>query len=218
MNKLVFCHGLFYKNNFFSGLITSLEEEFKKRDFKLEIINLDLGYFSDKTIDQNSNFDGAIAIGHGIGFNKLLDINTNWKGILGISTLLQFLVDNISKRKIDNLERAFNYNKELAITSFINRITNNKIIYALPYSKVNWDLIKEDINYLKNINSISKLKEKNIPSLFLHGESDIWYDVSDAKKQFKNFNLEIKEGTSHMLGYLDILWCKNHILKFIDSI
>lgn len=222
MKKLVFCHGFPYQKSFFSPLELSLKELQKDFTFKveedIEIINLDLGYFGDKNIPEASSLDGAIAIGHGIGFNKLLDMNVSWRGIIGISTLLKFVNDETSKRKIETLENAFNVDRELAIKTFASRLTNNEIFFGVPYGQANWNLIKEDIDYLKNINSSFELKKKAIPTLFLHGEKDIWYDVSDAKKQLKKYNLEINQKATHLLGYLHVLWCKENIMNFIKNI
>lgn len=222
MQKLVLCHGIPYQKSFFSGLELSLKGAHQDSAFKvqdqLEVVNIDLGYFGNKNIPKESDLDGAIAIGHGIGFNKLLDMNVNWKGFIGISTLLKFINDDVSKRKIETLESSFNVDKELAIKSLVSRLTNNEIFFGVPYGQANWDLIKQDIEYLKNINSSFELKKKNIPTLFLHGEKDIWYDVESAKKQLKKYNLEINKEATHMLGFLHILWCKERIINFINDL
>lgn len=214
MKKLVFCHGLPYKSTFFSAMAQSFQLE----DKEIKIFNLDLGYYSEPNMYSNEDFNGAIAIGHGIGFNKLLDMDVNWKGIVGISTTLKFLSDDLAERKIKNLENAFLYNKELAIKSMVSRLTNNEIFFGLPYVTTQWDTIESDISYLKNTDSTKILKKKDIPSLFLLGGSDVWYDEVSVIKQLKKYDLQIKENASHMLGYLDINWCKNRIIKFMNSL
>jgi hypothetical protein len=222
MKKVVLCHGFPYQKSFFSGLEIALKELLKglniSEQSQFEIVNLDLGYFGNKNIPDLSSLNGAIAVGHGIGFNKLLDMNVSWGGIVGISTLLKFVNDDISKRKIESLENSFEVDRELALKSMVGRLTNNQIFFALPYSQANWDLIKQDINYLKNINSSFELKKKNIPTLFLNGAKDLWYDINDANKQLNKYNLIVNEDANHMLGYLDIIWCEKNIIKFIESI
>ncbi|MDR0484679.1 MAG: hypothetical protein LBH40_05325 [Alphaproteobacteria bacterium] len=183
----------------------------------IEIINLDLGYFDEKNIPNEKYLDGAIAIGHGLGFNKLLDMNVKWSGIVGISTLLQFVYDEESKRKIENLQNTFNLDAELVLKSMVGRLSNNEAVMALPYPNMNVDLIKQDIEYLKNINSKKLLQQKQIPTLFLHGSKDNWCDITEAKNQLSDYNLIINENASHILGYLHALWCCKNIVDFIKN-
>ncbi|MDR2008422.1 MAG: hypothetical protein LBQ34_05575 [Alphaproteobacteria bacterium] len=247
MKKLVFCHGLPYNKSFFMPLILSLEAFYGVKsltnsislaDFQqdkstsstednsfvftegaenqIEIINLDLGYFGDKSV-VGEDLDGAICVGHGLGFNKLLDMDVKWSGIVGISTLLQFVSDTESSRKIENLENSLNDDLPLALKSLVARLSGGMVL-NLPYPLADINLIKADVQYLKNTDSSAILKKKKLPTLFLHGGKDVWYNADNAKAQLADYNLIMNESASHILGYAQALWCREQIAKFIDSL
>ncbi|MCL2567102.1 MAG: hypothetical protein FWE18_03260 [Alphaproteobacteria bacterium] len=203
-----------------SSKVNSTEDSFifnDSLDNQIEIINLDMGYFGDK-ITASKNLDGAVAIGHGLGFNKLLAMNVKWCGIVGISTLLQFVYDEESRRKIENLESSLNINSELALKSLIARLSNGEVAINLPYPNADINLIKADAEYLKNTDSRQALQKNPLPTLFLHGGKDNWFNAAAAEQQFKDYNILINADASHILGFLQAAWCRDNIIKFIDSL
>ncbi len=210
MKKLLFCHGFPYQKAFLSPLATSL-----KKDFLIEEINL--GYFGNKHLPNISDLDGAIAIGHSLGFHYLLDLNIKFSAIIGISTILSFPSHSIDNRQVDNLINAYNHDKKLALSSLVGR-NSEGVVYNLPFLDANWIELDNGLNHFIKFDSSDNFIKQNIPSLFLNGEDDFIYNVIDVKAQLSPYNLVLQRQAGHFLGYSQLAFCREEILKFINNL
>jgi hypothetical protein len=212
MITLVFCHGLPFNKDFFAPLIHALKDDFN-------IVEVDLGYYGNAYLPNVHECTNAIAIGHSLGFFKLLELGYNFKAFVGISTFTKYNISESNARALFHLKYVIGRIPRYAFIGYLQRLKIPDVIFN--YSQLNAEKLINDINLLDSLDCSTLIKEtKNQGKefLFLFGEKDLFFPCEIAQEQFIDYNFIIKQNAGHELGFLHTSWCKEKIVEFINKI
>lgn len=181
--KYIFCHGFGFSSEFFQPLIDLFHPD--------EIINYDLGYFSNQYNSPMPKFDenthNYVGIGHSFGFHKLVagNFNVKFKFIVGINAFTNFLGKSpalYKKRKYEYkiFQKQFLENPISTIKHFYQRCGFNNN-YLKESSKINFKKLYKDLEALTSILPINN----NQNLLIINSMNDL---VVSPKITYDNFN------------------------------
>ena len=212
MKTLVFCHGLPFNKDFFTPLIHALKDDFN-------IVEMDLGYYGQDYLPNEHECTNAIAIGHSLGFFKLLELGYNFKAFIGISTFTKYNISESNSRALFHLKYVIGRIPKYAFISYLQRLKVPEIIFN--YKEMNAEKLINDINILDSLDCSTLLKEtKNQGKefLFLFGDKDLFFQCEVAQQQMIDYNFIVKPNAGHELGRLHTSWCKEQIVEFVNKI
>lgn len=215
---LIFCHGWGGTVNFWNNLKPYFCNDLINQQLNLNLNNiyyLDLGYFSDnnynninlpKNILNNPNLE-LFAIGHSLGLIKLLKLNLNFKGFIGLQGFINFLGKDKqlrSKRtqELSNLIKQFNQDPINTLKRFYQFI-EVKFEFKPQYANLNQAKLLEDLYLLTNMDNINT-NIMNMQGLIIGAKNDLIVPaelIFDNFAAYKNVKINILSTGEHGLGY-----------------
>lgn len=142
IETFVFCHGL--------GLDPSFFDKLKQELTGYRFIDWDLGYFSNPSIPEIPQ--GAVGIGHSLGFYKLFEHKKSFKALVSLGGFIDFIGG--SRKRLKELEKLYhlcqsseksfldhfykNLNKEPLCPPFINQLRLLEDLASLT-QPLSWD-------------------------------------------------------------------------------
>lgn len=199
MIGLVLCHGWGFAPNYWDILIPHLQP--------FPIIQWDLGYFFKQkiTIPPPGNW---FAIGHSLGFAKLLDTPFPWKGLVSLSGYTQFCEhDDPTYHSISKMQKNVLKNPKAVLHAFYKKC---KISYQAS-SNIQADILYQDLH---RIQQLSSPYNSSTPLLALASKNDPIVSWEMTQKSFPTSLIGFDTPT-HCIDHLEPQQCALHIKKFI---
>lgn len=213
MRHFLFCHGFGFDKTFWRNLAPYF------KDKKVSMLNL--GYFGQKQhIDVAPN-EEIIAIGHSLGFIKLLSLYPRINYLVGLNGFRNFLGFNevlYNKRwkELSLLKNGFIKNPEISLKNFYKNCGAIKLIKELDFEQMQLNYFIEDLAILKNkfeINTVCK-------TLIIGAQNDIIVPPALLKDNFSNSpnsKIVILPKGEHMLGFTQSKTIFEEIMNFINA-
>jgi hypothetical protein len=208
----VFQHGWSCDGHFFDKLISALSY-YKNCEFLV----LDSGYYSSQSVTVNDvNLEKykeykIIAVGHSMGFFKLLSSHISFDIMISICGFVDF-----SKPKINLMIKNFQSTPQISL-EVIKFFYYRCQLSELDFSNMQCQKLLDDLHLIANMNNqtnvlIAKLKQQ--PSLALCSKIDVIVNNNIAKHTDEAFfNYKVNHG----LGALEVDWCVEKVVSFIEK-
>lgn len=210
MSCFVFCHGFGFDRQFWDPIAKYFSQE--------KCFFIDLGYFNNRIDEKLDN--SIIGVGHSIGFSKLVSLYSNFNGLIGINGFTNFLGSDPSIRKKRHMElkalrSSFVKDSDLALRNFYRRCGAAELIAGTDFSKLNFDLILSDFEWLEK-----KYTLPPVPTMILSSNNDTIVPPSITTD---NFSMQpcIKRDSianaGHALGFKQPLEVYEKIIHFLND-
>lgn len=213
MNRIfIFMHGWGFDKTFWQNLAPFFKNE--------QCIFLDSGYFGEMiTLRNLSDNCSYIAIGHSLGFSKLLCSKIKFEYLVGLNSFLNFLGNEIQlkssrQKELNLLKQCLMHNCSLTLNNFYKRCAvqpdNNK------FAKADIALLKRDLDFLE----LTYLPRIQTPILILNGQYDIIMPKvlsNDNFGKYSNIKLEMLNANHHGFGYFNAKLVYNRVMNFINA-
>ncbi len=200
-NKLFF-------NNLQKDIVSILPES--------EFVSFNANYYNEGDFDYKlNNFNGykVIAVGHSLGFYKLLRSNINFDAIVSICGFVNF-----SRAKVKFVMKNFSSNLIVA-TKFLNIFYKKYNLPTLNYKNANRQRLMQDLEMIYDMNKYTATlidKLNYCKSLALCNRYD--FIVNNKISQFTNSKCFVNTLDIHLLGLCNSKLCAKKIVDFLKSI
>lgn len=215
----IFHHGWGYDNSYWENIVPLFVD--------YHCILCDAGYFKNNLSEPHEDMSDIswIAIGHSIGFIKLLEKTRTGKiklsAIVGIQSFVNFLGNNprLNKNRSMILEKMISAFKKSPI-QVLQEFRKNCAFPNIKFKQINFDLLLQDLEMLKLNFSIPN----DLNTLIIAGENDPIVDNSLINDNFlgdngiNNCRVKFINCNEHTLGYDNPKTVYECIMNFIENV
>ncbi len=194
---LCFCHGWGFHPDFWSSLLPFFP------DAPIKIWNL--GYFGEKANPlPDTTADQWIAIGHSIGFRKLMESKIDWAGVVAVQGFYDFLgseprMRKVRQRALNQMQTHWNQNPQQVLQDFYNEAS---LPHPPSYSfSPEWLTLETD---LRSLDVAGKFDwPLSLPYRVLGSRNDFIVPPSLMESEWNSPQIEWSEGGGHALGFFE---------------
>lgn len=212
MRHFLFCHGFGFDKTFWRNLSPYFKDE--------KVSLLDLGYFGKKQhIDIVEN-EEIIAIGHSLGFIKLLSLYPKINYLVGLNCFGNFLgfnkiLHNKRCKELTLLKNGFIKSPEITLKKFYKNCGAFELIKEIDFTKMQLNYFMQDLALLEN-----NFKMRADKMLIICAQNDIIVPPILIKDNFSNIlnsKIVIYPTGEHMLGFKKAKRIFEDIINFINN-
>lgn len=194
---LCFCHGWGFDPSFWSPLLPSFS------DYPCKLWNL--GYDGELLLPlPDSSADRWIAVGHSLGFRKLMESKFHWGGAVAVQGFYDFLgseprMRKIRQRFLDRMRQNWKENPGQTVQHFYETcaLSQSSFLKNPPVLK----RIESDLNSLAVPGNFSW--PLTIPHRVLGSRNDLVVSAALMESEWASGKIEWSETAGHTLGFFE---------------
>ena len=206
MTQIVFAHGWGFDKNIWNKMNDKVFDSY-------EIYQIDFGYTGDLNCDLNKIQDGAVCIGHSIGFLWLLKNVKNPSALIsisGFSCFYNFIEKNIIKKMKRNIEK-----KTKAQMRNFYRMSGNKEKKLPNFNK---KFLLDGLDWLLNWDETKTLEQIKCPIFPISSIDDKIVPIEVSKQIWKKYELNLTSAGGHLLPINESKFCLKIIKRVLNDI
>ncbi len=194
---LCFCHGWGFDPDFWEPLLPSFSD--------YPILRWNLGYFGEKSQPlPDSSADRWIAIGHSVGFRKLMESPVDWAGVVCIQGFYDFLgseprMRKIRQRSLQKMTADWIQNRNLVLQGFYETcgIPSTNSLHLPP----SWNALEVDLQALVTPSRLTF--PLTSPHRVLGSRDDLVVPPSLMESEWGLEKITWSEKGGHALGFFE---------------
>lgn len=208
---LVLAHGWGYDG--------AVWEPLRRQLPSVETLVLDLGYFGPSHLPSLPTDRPLIAVGHSLGFSRLMMQPVPWRAAVSINGFLRFTAcsdfpDGVPLRMVDRMIARFTADPAAVYGDFMRR---GGAPASLP-AAADCDRLTEGLRWLRDADARPGPDGDSTPLLALAAPDDAIVPPAMTIAAFPGERLRWSDGGGHGLPLLRPAWCAGAIADFLDGL
>jgi pimeloyl-[acyl-carrier protein] methyl ester esterase len=214
MTGLVFLHGWGFSAGIWQDWVAAFPER--------PVVLLDAGYFGPERPTLPDNAHGWIAVGHSLGFARLLEMDVAWKRIVGFGAFLRFCAQpgqdsGTPPETLDAMLARLDADPADVLARFLRRCGLKGHKPATPTSD---GLLRlhHDLTVLRNLDLPAQRTAP--PTLLLHAADDRIAPLAlaeEAQQRLADSSFKLFETGGHALAFTRTGDCLPLVREFVDA-
>lgn len=215
MTGLVFLHGWGYGPETWEAWTGAFGEA--------PVAVLDAGYFGPRHMDLPDNPEGWLAVGHSLGFARLLAMDLPWRGLVGIGGFLRFCqkpgkATGTPTDMLDAMLSRLDQAPKEVLASFRRRCGHREGSQGQPRAE-GLARLRTDLEHLRDLEQLPPARPA--PTLFIQAKDDriVAPELAvEAQSQLSGSRLSLLDNGGHSLPMARTRDCLRLVQEFLHDL